>query len=666
MLNNLIAQLVEFLHAHSHIAYGVVFLLAMSESLPVIGAIVPGTAIIITLSALVPSGVLVVWPLLGAATLGAIAGDGFAFWLGHHYHARILSTWPFSRYPIAIRHSERFFEKYGMRSIFFARFLPGVRAFVPLLAGTLGMHVARFYAVNIFSAAVWAPAHILPGMLFGVTFHALGPAAKPLGALLFTLVVLSWLLVHGLRYALSRGLPHLQTAGEIIQNKLSERSDRASRFFIQLLDPAGNELRVIVLLVLVMIAGAWLFFGILEDVFTGDPLVNADIAVYHLLQGFRSYPSDAVMVTITEFGDTVVVVAVTAALLAYLVWARAKHTIVFFLGAVAGASAINTAIKVALHRARPVDGLYTGWSAFSFPSGHSTVNMALYGAFAFLIALHAKGKLAVAAPISSGLLVLAIAFSRLYLGAHWFSDVTGGMAFGLAWIALLAVSFIRKPEEKLNPTILASIPVIILGTFGVWHVVNSHTADMTRYAVRDELPQVELTTWWNSAKNVAGTRRIDLTGDLEERFSLEWAGEIAPLEESLISLGWQTPPTLSVRSIGALVGGTSPDSSVPPFPLLASGQFPAIVLVHSTRDDRSRIVLRFWEESIEIKGRNMMPVWKATITREEIRRPLGLFSLPVEIGDGAAVGIPLVVKSLENLGAVFSSGDETVRAHSSE
>ncbi len=50
-----------------------------------------------------------------------------------------------------------------------------------------------------------------------------------------------------------------------------------------------------------------------------------------LLQGFRSTLDDAVMVTITELGDTVVVVAVTVAVLAYLVLNRARHTIVFFL-----------------------------------------------------------------------------------------------------------------------------------------------------------------------------------------------------------------------------------------------------------------------------------------------------------------------------------------------
>jgi membrane protein DedA with SNARE-associated domain len=68
-----------------------VFFLALSESIPIIGVVVPGTAVILALSTLVPSGVLVLWPLLAAATLGAIAGDGLSFWLGHRYHREILS-----------------------------------------------------------------------------------------------------------------------------------------------------------------------------------------------------------------------------------------------------------------------------------------------------------------------------------------------------------------------------------------------------------------------------------------------------------------------------------------------------------------------------------------------------------------------------------------------
>ncbi|KQY12464.1 hypothetical protein ASE23_27945 [Rhizobium sp. Root73] len=71
-----------------------------------------GHGAILVLSALVPSGVLVLWPLLAAAILGAIFGDGLSFWLGHRYHRQILAIWPLNRYPELIERSEAFIVKF--------------------------------------------------------------------------------------------------------------------------------------------------------------------------------------------------------------------------------------------------------------------------------------------------------------------------------------------------------------------------------------------------------------------------------------------------------------------------------------------------------------------------------------------------------------------------
>lgn len=63
---------------------------------------------------------------------------------------------------------EAFFTKYGWTGIAIARFLPGVRAIVPVVAGTSGMKPVPFYAANIASAIVWAPAHLLPAAFAGL------------------------------------------------------------------------------------------------------------------------------------------------------------------------------------------------------------------------------------------------------------------------------------------------------------------------------------------------------------------------------------------------------------------------------------------------------------------------------------------------------------------
>jgi undecaprenyl-diphosphatase len=125
MMTYMVSSIIEFLTANPHVAYLAVFLLALCESIPIIGAVVPGTAVILTLSALVPSGVLLLWPLLVAATSGAIASDGLSFWLGHRYNREILGFWPLNRHPELIQRSEAFFERHGAKSVFFARFVPG-------------------------------------------------------------------------------------------------------------------------------------------------------------------------------------------------------------------------------------------------------------------------------------------------------------------------------------------------------------------------------------------------------------------------------------------------------------------------------------------------------------------------------------------------------------
>ena len=166
-----IDPLIAFVSAHPWLAYLTLFLAALLEAVPVVGSVVPGSTIILALSALVPSGDFrLEWVLL-AAIAGALLGDGSAFWIGHRAQREILSSWPMSNYPRLVAQSEAFFHRWGTLAVFFARFVPPIRAFVPMTAGALGMAPLRFYAVNIPAILLWAPAHVLPGVLAVSALH---------------------------------------------------------------------------------------------------------------------------------------------------------------------------------------------------------------------------------------------------------------------------------------------------------------------------------------------------------------------------------------------------------------------------------------------------------------------------------------------------------------
>jgi membrane protein DedA with SNARE-associated domain len=167
-----------FVRMHPQYAELAVFLLAFSEAIPIVGTVVPGSTLIVAISALAMGADISPWILLFAAVAGAILGDGASFWLGQRLQREVLQRWPLNRFPKFIARSEEFFVHYGAMSVFLARFTAVVRAFVPLIAGIVHMPPRQFYAANILSALVWAPAHVFPGVAFAMMVRLAG-ASRP-------------------------------------------------------------------------------------------------------------------------------------------------------------------------------------------------------------------------------------------------------------------------------------------------------------------------------------------------------------------------------------------------------------------------------------------------------------------------------------------------------
>jgi membrane protein DedA with SNARE-associated domain len=196
----------DFISTHPQYAVGAVFLLAFSEAIPVVGTVVPGSTLIVAISAFAIETEINPWHLLAAAVIGAILGDGASFWLGQTFHREILLRWPLNRFPVFIARSEAFFNRFGGASVFLARFTAVVRAFVPLIAGILRMPPRQFYVANVLSAAVWAPAHVFPGVVFGILVRLSGASPELIFVLAIAAMLLAVMAVRLVRYCYRRGM----------------------------------------------------------------------------------------------------------------------------------------------------------------------------------------------------------------------------------------------------------------------------------------------------------------------------------------------------------------------------------------------------------------------------------------------------------------------------
>ena len=202
-----LSGITDFVSLHPLYAAGAVFGLAFSEAIPIVGTVVPGSTLIVATSALAVEADISPWLLLVAAILGAILGDGASFWLGQRFHRQILQRWPLNRFPGLIARSEAFFNRYGGASVFLARFTAVVRAFVPLIAGIVQMPARQFYLANILSALVWAPAHVFPGVVFGMLVALAGVRPEQIFLLAVAAMLLGVLVFRLARHVLKRRAP---------------------------------------------------------------------------------------------------------------------------------------------------------------------------------------------------------------------------------------------------------------------------------------------------------------------------------------------------------------------------------------------------------------------------------------------------------------------------
>jgi len=159
--------IMDFIKDHQIWAIHIIFLLAFGESLAIVSLLIPATTILLASGALIGANLIPFVPTLLAATAGAIMGDWLSFWLGKHYHQKIISSWPLNRHPKMIYRAEQFFHRYGLTGVFVGRFFGPLRALVPLIAGAMRMSSLKFNIGNITSAPVWAFVMLAPGA-FGV------------------------------------------------------------------------------------------------------------------------------------------------------------------------------------------------------------------------------------------------------------------------------------------------------------------------------------------------------------------------------------------------------------------------------------------------------------------------------------------------------------------
>ncbi|GLQ32461.1 bifunctional DedA family/phosphatase PAP2 family protein [Litoribrevibacter albus] len=424
-----------------------VFLTAFSESLAIIGLIMPGAFLMFALMVMAGNQDFSLQAVLIWSFFGAVLGDAVSFYFGRTFKDRIPSFWPFNRNPQWLQQGQSFFDQHGGKSIFVGRFVGPVRPIIPMIAGMLAMPSGKFLAVNIISAVGWAICYVIPGYIIGAAMRLNISLPENFKTVFFTTIILLcgfialavWVYqnLHPDR-SIYRYMKKLFTSNDTLESiwhKLSApRQD----------DPSFPLPSLLTLLTCLTLFLGWVFW---VD-YASHPLFT-DTTLLSLAKQLHSESAQTWLVALTMLGDPNLLYFCAGLFSLYLVIKR-QYSVIILIAAVTGLSyVLVTVLKEAFELTRP-EVLVTPFPGHSFPSGHTVGATVYFGLIASFMAqevvTHRRWPLYLGAVI----LAFLVGISRVLLGVHWFSDVICGLLLGALIVSLARLIYSPFNQHSLT------------------------------------------------------------------------------------------------------------------------------------------------------------------------------------------------------------------------
>ena len=440
--------------------YPIVAVLAFLETAAFAGLVVPGETVVIAGGVVAGQGEINVVYLIGLVWVAVVLGDTVGFLIGHRLGREFLQRHGLRVGITAERleYIDGYFERHGGATIVLGRFVGFGRALVPFICGAARMPYRSYLPYAVLGGGLWTATMCLLGYFFSRSFSTIvdvvGRASLVFGALIAALALgvfaFRRLRRREQRERLARRLeqaakrPALRPLAAIVRPLWRSLLAPAGRYAAPRLRFLGRRLTpgrlglefTTVLAVLIVATYVFVVYAV---ILAGDPgLTPADSELLDFSSRLEAEPAVSIAKVVTALGSFPFVAgAVLATVIVLGVRGRWIEVTVLVAGLVLIYVGVNLA-KAGIDRPRPPDPL-VGAAGSAWPSGHAAYSTA-YVAIAVIVTRVSAGAIGRASLIGGALaLAAAIGLSRIYLRVHYWSDVAGGWALGIAVFSLCAV-----------------------------------------------------------------------------------------------------------------------------------------------------------------------------------------------------------------------------------
>jgi len=603
--------LVEWLQTNPGLAGLIVFGISLVECLAVIGMLVPGSLIMPAIGVLVGSGVLPGREILAWAISGALIGDIVSYWLGYHYHKQIRGMWPFRNYKPWVEKGERFFKRYGSKSVFFGRFLGPTRAFVPVVAGMLRLRPVKFLVPSVLASVVWAPLYILPGYLIGALSLQLAPrTATRFMVILAISALIVWIFLWLSRTLFKMLANKGYRAFKKLWLKLAPDPMTTPRYRL-ITDPLNPESPYQFMRVCLITLNIVLFSLLIISRHSSFVIGYLNLPVYHFFRGLHTEWSNIFFVNVTFLAEIPTMVALLVILGGWFAYLRRWHACIYWFANGIATMLVVAILKYFIYSPRP-PGLAILQSPNSFPSGHTTLSVAIIG-FLTVIVWEYLSKMRPYAIRAGTSFVIIIIISRLYMGAHWLSDILAGVFVGGTMLTFSTLLYHRKRRESIPALGVILVTVITLTLSWGWYYKHHYRQYLRDYTPHWVAKPIDAEKWWENIENGHVLMRKNFRGRPIQVLNVEWAGMLDDIENDMMDQSWKTVPKANIAELIGRIAAKDRSLQLPLLPKLYLDRTPVLVMTKIIDDPKRLVVLRLWDAYLTLEPINV-PLWVGTVS----------------------------------------------------
>jgi undecaprenyl-diphosphatase len=375
----------------------IIFVLVFLESVPLVGFLVPGALFVIFTGVLVKDGTLHLIPVILAGTAGAWAGDVSMFLLGKYYGYEFLKShgkFLFLTGP-RLEKARMFINTHRVKAVFLNRYGGFTRPVGPFISGASHIPFFEYISLTLASAVTWITIHVVAGIIFGTGVEEL---SHYIGLIFVAVILLSIFIFYSYRF-------------------MNKNHNVFKKYYVYIL--------------MFNIVSIFFFSSTLEGILDNEWITRFDQSVYHFLPHIQNHGLTAFMLVVTKLADPTFLVIGSIILIGVMLVRKWWYAALLSVSSLSSGLLLMYIIKALTHVDRPlaplVDTLYT-----SFPSGHATMIVIFITLLIWTFEEELRTKAARWSAYAVGtFVVLLVGASRIYLRAHWMSDVIAGYALGI-------------------------------------------------------------------------------------------------------------------------------------------------------------------------------------------------------------------------------------------